>query len=634
MSASLHAGFKKNLLSVHSNIGWRMEGAKGYIVTNRGVSFPSESGAIKLNMWHAWHIKQLASGAVEIWQTLQNTSSQPLQIHKICMFECPIGFEGVGWNIAHSELFKIERYFGGYSVYTNGLFGPIPGTEGEFGLSEDTPFPGMFFTHAERGTLLMSVLTQERCKPCWQIAGKGSLVHLAAKDCFSGIPAIPVPGGATYTTEHWLLLATRASMEDAIDRYFDLLKKRFHFYGGNSVLREEIAWGSWNYNIRPEGHGDITHDYIIANARALKKHCKKVRWVMIDSGYQRFKPGCRGDKELFRGSFKGIEIFDPSLASPHDPARFPQGMAYTAEAIRKTGLKPAIWSTPLVDSASPLLRRNPDWLLRLEGNRHFIPGQAWLDYSIPEVRAYTRGAWDTIFNKWKYSGLKLDFWTYPFEIPFVRFHNKDKTALELRNLFLEDLRAFVPKEGYLLVACTVNAGNPFLGLHADASRLGTDIGSGRWSDVQRSALWINMAGLFYRGDCLLADPDSIGWCPGLKEDENQTWATAALMCGGMCEIGGNMTKLSPQAGKIIKTSLDFFRPAQRSRNTFCRLNIKGVPSDHLVLERPDGCYEAFVNWQEYPMQPHLARPVKDIWSGKRIHGDNLLKPHTSWMFRR
>ena len=621
---TLHVVEETGVMSIWTMTGLRLDHGRCEVVTNQGRTRPVTQGGERLGIEHRLEIRQLSGNAVEFWQTLRNTHESTLQISAITMFDGLLMLEGGGWTVMHSNLFKDERYFGGYSMYTGGLFAPLPETEGEFGLSEDTPFPGIFFTHPERGTVLMAALSQERCKPCWRLKRQGRGSRLVASDVFTGIPAIPLNPGGEFSTEQWVVLFTTEGVADAIDKYYRLLEKRFNFPGRDSVLREEVVWGSWNLNIRPHGHGDITHDYIAANARAFSKIVRSPCWIMIDDGYQ-YGNTANAKGKCF--ATRGIDIFHRDAPSPHDPLRFPKGMKAMADTIRKAGPKPAIWCTPMIRLEDTLGKEHPEWTLRLPEGRKFNGPTTWLDYSVPEAREFTREAWHTIFNEWGYQGLKLDFWTYAFEIPGLRYRHQDKTAIELRNLFWQDVREFMPPGGFLLTCCTTNAGNPFLGLHADSSRMGLDVGSATWDAMWNAAVWLTVSSLFYRGDALLGDPDSLGWSPHFSAAENRLWATVALLSGGMCEMGGDMTCLDAPARQFIDTAIRFFKPNRRCLNSVLEPGVNSLPASHWILERDDGVYEAFMNWQNYPRKINLSRPMQEIWSGKRISGRQLIPPH-------
>jgi hypothetical protein len=631
-SANLSVSEAKGIRTLRTESGWSLERAAARIVTDRGVSRPGTRDARALGFEHEFHVRRRSRSILEIWQTVRNLRETPLRVREIVQFDGRVALEGRGWRLSHAELFKCEKYFGGYSLYTNGLFAELPGVSGRFGHSEDTPFPGLFYTHPERGTVLISVLSQDRSKPTWTLEPGRGTDGLIARDHFSGIPDIPVQAGGTFRTEKWIVLAVPGGIQEALDAYFRELSSEIRFPGADSPLREAIVWGSWNLNVRPRGHGDIDEAYILANARALAGRVgRKPGWVMIDDGYQYGKSAARTGAWKF---CSGIDNFHSGQSSPHDPSLFPRGMKAVARDLLKIGVQPAIWSTSTIDATGSLATAHPDWLIRLSGGRRYADHNRYLDYSLPEVREYTRSAWHTIFREWGYRGLKLDFWTYGFELDEIRYRNRDKTAVELRNLFWQDAREFLPEGGYLLSCCTVNAGNPFLGRYVDSSRMGEDIGSGLWDQVFSAANWLTASSLFYRGDCLLGDPDSFGWNPALTENENRTAASLALVSGAMCEIGGDLTKLSPEAEALLDRAIRFYGPNRASRNSSSGPGIDTLPASRWSLERDDGTYEAVFNWQRYPKEVVLERPVRDFWTGRRVSGTHRIPAHGVLFYKR
>jgi hypothetical protein len=611
-------------LLIDSGSGWQLRRSQARIETDRG-SVMADSAVPDLGLACALHTQRLGAQAVEFWLTLANRTTEPLGVRRIALLDGVLKCTGSGWDVVHGELFRAERYFGGFTLMPNRFREPVEGFEGTLGLSEDTPFPGLLFTHRERGTVLVGVLSQERCKPVFTLSRTGAGLRLAAVDAFTGIPAIRVAGDASFTSERWVVLTTPGTVTDAIDAYFAILRQRLTFLGRDSILREEAVWGSWNYNYRPAGHGDITHDYIVANARALQAFHPKVRWVMIDDGYQFGRP--------LRTAYCGVELASPLYATPHEPARFPRGMKATASAIRAAGLKPAIWSTPCLDANSAFTREHADWLVRLQDGKTYLPGTHYLDYSVPEARQFTRQAWEVFLQQWGYDGLKVDFWTAAFELAEIEFRCPDRTGIELRNLFLKDIQELLPPGGYLLTCCTTNTGNPFLGQHAQASRAGNDIGDGHWQEVWSAAMMASGFSPFYRGDCLLADSDSFGWCPNLDAAGNRLWATLTLVTGAMCEIGGDFTALGPDGTRLLQTGLDFFGPAIKSTGNLFDGSTDAMPASDWRLERPDGVFGARFNWQSLARPLRLRHPVVDLWTGQTFRDGTLLAGHSAILFR-
>lgn len=625
MSCTLH--FDDHVMHVHAGADSSFSLCQGlhWIKNNRGTSRP-DNGSL-LGFKHQLHHRMLSSNAVEIWATLRNENKSTAMLRKIMMFDGWIEAPSAAWQVMHGELFKREDYFDGFSLFTGNILHPLHSADGTFGLSEDLTFPGLFFHHPDHGTILMSVLSQERCKPVWTLGHKGRNLRLWAEERWIGIPTIPVAPGQTFSSERWVIMHTPGDIHAAIEAYHKLLRRRYDFAGTNSILREAILWGSWNYNIRPRGHGDITHDYIIRNAAALKKLAKdKPAFVMIDDGYQR---GCSSGRST---SFHGLNNFYPDPNAGYDPLLFPEGMRATATAIRAAGVRPAIWSSSIIRTDSELAEQHPEWLLYLEDDRRFLAKTAWLDYSQPEVRDHARRSWETIYRDWGYDGLKLDFWTEMFEVPYLRFRNTERTAIEWRNQFLQDIHELVPVDGYLLTCCNTNAGNPFVGRWSHGARTSIDIGNGSWSEVLRSAEWQTMAALFYRGDAHLCDADSFGWAANISRRENETWATLALIGGSICEIGGDLTNLTAEAEHLLSTGINLFGPRGRGWNSLFQ-GIGNLPATHWQMECNQGSLEAWINWRAFPKRLHLPQPVTNVWTGETLNGDILLQPHAALLVR-
>ena len=609
-SEAIRVVVESGLLTTRTQTGFGLLNARAGVETSRGFSSPSENHSSSLGLIHQQHIKQIDAHAVELWQTLRNTASEPLDITRITLLDGLLALDGAGWRAAHSELFRRDRYAENFNFYTGSLLVPSRELQGCFGTSEDHPFPGLIFTHPERGTVLMGTLTQRRCKPRWDVTRTDGQSRLVATDWFSGTTRIRVKSGGEFETERWILLFVPGSMHDAIDSYYEHLRTRMTFRGANSVLRHAPIWGSWNHNPRPRGYWDITHDYIVSNAHALVKMTpNRPRVVMIDDGYQRGKAYIKSEADWFA---TWLENYYGSQ-NPEEMTQFPHGMGGTAKAIKDAGALAAIWATPRITRQSQLALDHPDWLLQRNDGQPFGKLSAFLDYSLPEVRQFTKTAWETVFHRWGYQAMKLDFWSIQFEPPQVEYRNPDMTAVELRNLYLSDLRSFVPDGGYIIAAVPTNSGNPFMGQHVDATRMGVDISYGRWDNIIDSATSITGVIPFVRHDCLLGDADSIGWCPQNTPGQNRMWAAMSALGGSVCEISGDLTNLSPEADEMMRSVISRFGPRRRTLIDVDS-GIGGVPPWKLTVETDAGIQEAHFNWTNFRREVRVDSGRKDAWS--------------------
>jgi hypothetical protein len=477
----------------------------------------------------------------------------------------------------------------------------------------------------------MGTLSQERCKPTWTLSTSGDGVSLQACDFFTGTPRLRVQPQATLSSERWIVLFNRGGVHDAIDDYYRHLRRRVKFYGTNSILREAVLWGTWNYNARPRGMWDIDHDYVAANARALAQFVpNRPRFVMVDDGYQRLRSTIVDPNTWFAS---WLEILHQDGQSAHDPKVFPHGMDGLARAIRQNGCEPAVWVSPRLHRDSSLARDRADWLLGMTDGLNFGKRSAFLDYSIPEARQFTRQAWQTVIERWGFKALKMDFWSFPWEVPQVRHRNADVTAIELRNQFLADMRAFIPSDGYIIAAVCVNGGNPFVGQYVDAARMGMDISQGEWPQIQDSAWSLTCVSPFYRHDCLLGDADSAGWCPRVTPGQNRLWATLVSMTGGICEIAGDLTHPLPEATHLLRTVVDQFGPRRHTRIDLDQQGLGGVPPTRLLLQSDRGDYEARFNWSSQRCEHRVARTGADLWTGNAVQDRHRLAGHDAAWWR-
>lgn len=623
--------------------------------TTTGLSLHGRAGAFRIgkqkvtnaNFNCQFHAKRKNKNILTFWQTFQNNSDQNVNLTDIHIWQGNLTTQNASqasaWQVAHTQNFRTDHYFNGYSAYQGSLLEPLHRVTGTLGLSEDSPFPGLAFTHPNHGSLLLATITQNCCKPLFDIQHQNKKTSLALREHFDGIPHITIAPGNTFTTEKWVAIFHPGSLEDALDLYFQKLRTTLDFAGENSILQKAVVWGSWNFNDRKRGHGDITHDYITQNAKALKKLCpRKPAFVMIDDGYQRDRSKLKTTRNAFASS---LEFFYPSPKTAHDPKLFPKGMKGIADAIRKQGVKPALWMTPRLHRNSQLALEKPHWLIQLNKPYDYTPKTAFLDYSLPEVRDYFHLVWDTIFNVWGFDGIKLDFWTMAYEIPGLAYRNQSQTAIELRQQFLKDIRAFVPKNGFLLTACAVNSGNPYIGQYVDAARVSIDIGDGDINHIIQSATAGTGILPFLRYNTMLPDLDSVGRWPANTENLNRLWATFATVAGGMCEIAGDLSNLHKSgldpSGQPNKIARDFFlnvikfhKPAIAARMDIATRSQNSPPS-YLRRDFQDGSsYEGHFNWRGMRREIHLDHPGTDLWTNHRIKTSHMIPAYDAILIKR
>lgn len=182
----------------------------------------------------------------------------------------------------------------------------------------------------------------------------------------------------------------------AFDLFFDkgeynaVFDNYFNAMGIKAITNEQMrGYTSW-YNY----YQNISEKDVLRDLESLKKYNDKTNVFQIDDGYQ-----------TAVGDWLSV-----------DTNKFPSGtMKTVADKIHSYGLKAGIWLAPFIcERKSEIFKKHKDWLLRDKKGRIKCLGLNWssyygLDIYNPEVRAYIKSVFDTVFNVWGYDMVKLDF---------------------------------------------------------------------------------------------------------------------------------------------------------------------------------------------------------------------------------
>lgn len=213
-----------------------------------------------------------------------------------------------------------------------------------------------------------------------------------------------------------------------------------------------IGWTSWYHY-----YTDISEAIILKNLAAFAKINKEIATTeniifQIDDGYQERV----GDWLAIKDSF-------------------PNGMQPIASAIHKEGFKAGLWLAPFIcEQKSDIYKHKKHWLLKDKKGKAIKGGYnpGWsgdfyaLDIYNQEVRDYLTAVFYTIFTKWGYDMVKLDFLYAACIIP---------RATRTRGQVMYDALSFLRDLAgdKLILGCGVPLGSAF-GL-VDYCRIGADI---------------------------------------------------------------------------------------------------------------------------------------------------------------
>jgi len=423
------------------------------------------------------------------------------------------------------------------------------GRELVYGRSEDQPYPALFLASPGKGGLVDAQFSQDR----WyrevrigQADGRGAFAYSGAMTT-RGVRWVKVPPGRSVDGEiTWLQITPRAELEPAFECYNEALLEKYDFRPVASPNREELIWGSWNLGIWDK----CTDDLIVGNARIIKEHFPRVRWVQIDEGWSKHRLGAMGCP-LYEG---------------HNPEKFPRGMKAVAGDIKNLGLRPALWCGMHISEGAQVVREHPEWLLQnVDGTPHTAGGYI-LDYSREDVRDFLVRTYRRIIREWGYEGIKLDFWTYGFEDHGIAYQNDDRTSLELRNWWLKTLRDLLPEDGYLQTGCNVCSVSPFVSRWVDNIRYGVDVGEGdNWNAVTDTASWLAALSLCAPGRMWLPNSDAIGSMKRMDPPMRRTWLSFCSVTGSALELGSDLRQESPDDWRDAQRILDGLRVGQTFR---------------------------------------------------------------------
>ena len=324
-----------------------------------------------------------------------------------------------------------------------------------------------------------------------------------------------------------------------LDMYAARLGETMHARIPGSPL---TGWCTWYYFF-----GQNTESDVIANLERLRAERLPLGVVVIDDGYQ-----------TSDGDWTSV-----------DAEKFPHGMKWLADEIRRAGFVPGLWVAPFAaNENSQLAREHPEFLLRDEKGDPVFSWQHWgakcysLDLSRADTQAWLRDLFSTLSDDWGYDFFKLDF-LYTAAAPGIHHDPKTTRAQAVRR-GLEIIRATVGDK--TILGCGAPLG-PSVGV-VDAMRIGPDV-SINWEpyfhgDLTAPSTAYAMRNTIARAfmhnrlwhndpDCVLVrrrDDDS-----ALKLNEMRTMVSIIGLSGGATLSSDNLPSLRRGRLKYLKQIL-------------------------------------------------------------------------------
>jgi hypothetical protein len=304
------------------------------------------------------------------------------------------------------------------------------------------------------------------------------------------------------------------------------------------------GWCSWFYTL-----GDVSEDEVLLNAEFASKHLKQfgLEYIQIDEGYQRW-----------HGEWEGNE-------------RFPHGMKWLAERIKKYGFRPGLWISPYVISEpTEVFQKHPDWLVthadgrvqrignweneNSEAARNENPKRYCLDITHPAAAQWLHHLFDTIAHRWGYEMIKIDFMAWSI-LAAERYHDPTVSSAGAYRRGVEIMRRAAGDSCHILEC---GPGAITVGL-IDSMRIEADINYGfadaAWKTYFQDPACSAAASAkryYFHKRTWINDADHV-CLQLLTNNQSEAVATLIAMSGGNMISGDRLVELDPVKLEILST---------------------------------------------------------------------------------
>lgn len=410
---------------------------------------------------------------------------------------------------------------------------PLPKSDTVLGNQESQAIPALMLTNDSYSQLLLEgQLRQDRTRAQWTIAaGAGAPVRTYDLQWSMHNGGFELQAGAGLDLEPmYYEILENTHPQDAWAGYIDAVTGENPLLPADDTLLSKAFYCSWNYGV----FANISEEKLLKTARFVAAHMPNVKHFLIDGAWQNQRP----DPVICPTT---AQFYLPE-GQWHDELKFPGGMKAMADAVRSTGLVPAIWWTPMVGLHTKLAQEHPEWLAKdATGNVYRIVDSGYLDYSLKPVREYLHKIFTILFKEWGFEAMKMDFWSQGVESEQIRYATG--TGTQWRDWLLSTIRSYLPPDGFLMTCVAVSMGNPFLGKSASSYRCGIDVGIADWRHHLTASIWtLPILALPGNRTCLL-NVDGIGWNPAIPDDENLHRLAFAFITMGSLEVDGRLEEL-------------------------------------------------------------------------------------------
>lgn len=376
------------------------------------------------------------------------------------------------------------------------------------------------------------------------------------------------------------------------------------------------GWMSWNVYFDTAGEKENLDEARVA-ARYLKPY--GMEFFSIES-WQDNSP------ELPVSKFHNLTLRP-------DPNKFPSGMKWLANEIRKLGFRPGIWTVPFGTGDTAFYEAHKEWFLHGPDG---APMRNWcglyvLDPSQEAVRRHMEDTHRTMSRDWGYEYFKIDGMSGRNSGYSAHFYERDDVRAAFKEpvedpfkLCAEALRRGIGEDRVWL-ACQGHYTGPDCGL-ADAGRIGADIVAHRrppdWNNYLNQAR-TTLNQLFVNNILWYGDPDTLLVGTANPLETVRLAASVVALSGQAMFAGDKLAELPPERIRLLQQCLPVcdIRPL----DLFPIFDM--LPVWNVKIQKDFGTWDvvSLFNWDENPaelgvditelgLDPGQAYLVYDCWN--------------------
>jgi len=300
-----------------------------------------------------------------------------------------------------------------------------------------------------------------------------------------------------------------------------------------------VGWMTW-YAVK----FDASEETVLANAKWMAENLKKygAETIWVDwEWYHKDMKGIRDD---------GCDSFHP------DKVKYPHGLKYVSDEIKKLGLIPSLWIGFTVDPGeNDFIKANPETVLV---DHPSWCGRYFFDMSNPKyLNEFLPRALKQV-DEWGYDAVKYD--TLPLSMRLHEyFHDSmyDKT-LSLKEVFrnmVKKTREVLGGDRYMLSCAGVRDAEILWACDMfDAARIGGDIF--KWEEFVKEAVGRTARYYPFHNNAFYNDPDNVV----IREEFNnmdEAFSRCAFvsLLGMPVTFGDDLTKLPEERVELLRRSI-------------------------------------------------------------------------------